>query len=98
MASYSKPESAYVNLVSEANAWVRFTNAAAVTLTGPVRVLGFLVATSSSGTVTITDNGAALLDTTTVLAGTWYPFPGLSAGNVVFTPGGTVSGVLFYAV
>lgn len=93
----AKPESAYVHLVCEANVWTRFTQAAAVTIPGPVRLLGFLVAQSASGTVTITDAGGALLDTMNVLAGTFYPFTGLSSGNVVFTPGGTVSGVLFYS-
>ena len=74
-------------------------NFTATVAAGPVsgNLLGILVASSSAGTIKVatTVNGT-IVNTMSVVAGTFYPMPCKYKGALVITVTGTLDATLFY--
>lgn len=67
--------------------------------TGPGRLLGFYVNSTSSGTVVLRDGGTGgrvLCGTITPAVG-WHPFPAAFSKDLHFTEGGTLDATFFVA-
>ena len=83
-----------------ANAAVPFTTSTSNLIQGDGQLLGFFVATSSSGTIKIYDSaaqsGTVMLNTTGTLAVGWYPLPANFATGISITVGGTLTGTFIY--
>lgn len=72
-----------------------YTNVTATGIlnTGLTKLGGVFCASSSAGTLKIWDNtagsGAVLVNTFSLVAGTWYPLPFIAKTGVFLTVGGT---------
>lgn len=68
---------------------------------GAGKLLGFFVASSSSGTVKLWDNtsaaGTIIINTTSVTAATFYPCPAAFANGCYATIGGTADITFFWS-
>lgn len=65
--------------------------------TGPCQLIGFFVASTSSGTVVISDGTAALSGTITPAAGAFYRFPANCGTKAVATIANTLSVTFFFS-
>lgn len=86
--------------ITEAD-FVRVTQAATNTTLSGVTLVGYLVESSTAGTLTITDSPQSAGSRTVVsavplVAGQYVFLPARCVGNLVVTVGGTGSIVLFY--
>lgn len=66
----------------------------------PGSLIGFFVATTSSGTIVVRDGGSggtAISGTITPAAGAFYRFPATCVNACYFTIGGTISVTAFFA-
>jgi hypothetical protein len=65
-------------------------------------LLGIFASTSTVGTVTIYDSAttttaAKVIDTVTLVAGTWYPMPISTTAGIYIVVGGTLSATVVFA-
>lgn len=82
----------------------KYTNlsaSAAITpVAGPRRLGGVFCASSSAGTLKIWDNtaasGAVVVNTFSLVAGTYYPIPALLQNGLFLTIGGTTDITVFW--
>ena len=63
-----------------------------------VNPVGVLVASSTGGTIRLTDTAGTICNTMTVVTGGWYPMPCTSLGTLAITVGGTLDATLFYTL
>ena len=80
--------------VSESCNFKNFT--ATTTVTGPGRLLGVFVSSSSSGTLKLQDGSTTIVNTFNAAAATYYPVPASFAGTLNITVGGTLDACVFW--
>lgn len=68
--------------------------------TGPGKLIGIFVASSSSGTIKLWDNtagsGKVLVNTFSAVGATWYPIPIRYSSGLFVTTGGTIDCTVVY--
>ncbi len=63
---------------------------------GPCQLLGFYVATTTAGTLVLSDGGTAISGTITPAAGRFHEFPANVGTSLTATIGGTALDVTFF--
>jgi hypothetical protein len=83
------------NPVTETGCYENITSTTTI-YTGAAQLLGILCATTTSGTVIVTDGSAAVTGTITLTAGQWYPIPASCVTSIVVTIANTANVTVFY--
>ena len=84
--------------VTEASGYKNFTDADSVlTITGKKSVTGIFVASSTAGTLQVSDGSTTVVNTFSASAGTFYPMPFQATTSLVITIGGTLDGTIFFS-
>ena len=73
---------------------IYITNAANATLPKGTRLLGVFCSSSTSGTIKLDDGTNTLVDTVTLVAGTWHRLPLILHKDTTVTVGGTLKATL----
>lgn len=86
-------------IVTEAGTPLKFTSTTTINPTGAaVKLLGIFVATTSGGTIALSNGSTAVVSAFTPLAGTFYPLPFEFSSSCVITVVGTLDATASYSV
>lgn len=93
-APYCDADGNIQSRVNESGTYTNFTGTNTITKasgTTYLALLGIFVATSSSGTIAISDGATVVVAAFNVIAGTFYPLPFLLSTSCVITVTGTLN-------
>jgi hypothetical protein len=85
-----------MNPVTESQNYKNITSTTTV-YTGTGGMLGIFVASTTGGTLAVSDGASAMVGTFSPVAGTFYPLPGRFNTSLVVTVGGTLNATVFWA-
>lgn len=85
-----------MNPVTESQNYKNITSTTTV-YTGTGGMLGIFVASTTGGTLSVTDGVSTMIGTFTPVAGTFYPLPGRFNTSLTVTVGGTLNATVFWA-
>lgn len=86
-------------IVTEAGTPKNFTSTTTINPSGAnVKLLGIFVASTSGGTIKLSDGTTTVVNTFTPLAATFYPLPFEFATSLVITVTGTLDATASYSV
>lgn len=86
-------------VVTEAGSYKKFTTTQTINPSGAaVKLLGIFVATTSGGTIALSDGSTAVVSAFTPLAATFYPLPFEFSTSLVITVSGTLDATASYSV
>lgn len=83
--------------VTESQSYKNFTSTTTLSVAN-IKLLGIFVASTSGGTLKISDGTTTVVNTFTPAAATFYPLPAICGTSLVITVGGTLDATAFYTV